>query len=231
MSLCYYFYFRKCLDMYRIDFKLLLACVTHYFRGDATVFVAGSAATYLYMMRELRRSPKRIGWKPNDMDVFVLGEHNEDYIAAVSTFFINYFVKTGYMPSCRQYRNNYAFVEQTLLVTDITLSGHDDFVVSFIHYPNATSSHHVTDTFDIDIVQVALDPFSGLFTLSPETDVHIRAGMAAMRNFNFPRHGLTEFHKNKLMRLLDRMTKYERRGFTFVSFPNLFESQEIEEVD
>ena len=78
---------------------------------------------------------------------------------------------------------------------------------------------------------MALDPFSGLFTLSPETDVHIRAGMAAMHNFNFPCHGLTEFHKNKLMRLLDRMTKYKWTGFTFVRFPNLFESQEIKEVD
>jgi hypothetical protein len=76
--------------MYHIDFKLLLACVTHYFSSNATVFVAGLAAglaaTYLYMIQELRRSPKWIGWKLNNMDVFVLSKDNNHYITAVSNF-------------------------------------------------------------------------------------------------------------------------------------------------
>jgi hypothetical protein len=121
-------------------------------------------------------------------------------------------------------------VEQTLLVTNITLTGHDNFVVSFIHHrPNATSSHHVTNTFDINIVQVALNPFTGLFTLSTETNVHIRASMAVICVTSISLAiGLTEFHKNKLIQSLDRMNKYKQRGFVFVGFPNLFKKKSIE---
>jgi hypothetical protein len=190
------------------------------------VAVSGSAALYWYQ-RRFDIGPKWKG-RPHDIDVFVCGNNGRNF----DRFMIHMWEEVLYNATSHGLRlqnqvirfNTYAHPSATIKIHDFyivdnrdTRSRPREFVLSFIESPFNTIQEAV-DGFDINVCQVIYNIAQDDFIVSNELRECIRSGTAALTC------GIEFFKESgrpsddeimKLHSTLDRIIKYNRRGYTF----------------
>ena len=183
-----------------------------------SIVVAGSFALWLSLL-ERKNVPPR--WFPNDMDIFVTGRkaNREVKFEDVWEQFVGKVQLKGYsVRSITKKMNLYCISGKMVHIVDVKL---DNFVIpfSFIRYQHVPHGPKVVDNFDINIVQVWLDLYSGELSAKDDVGHCIDNGTAVVHDVVWKNASPTLFEQNRLERTFARMRKFSERGFTFEAPP------------
>lgn len=166
---------------------------------SATVFVAGSAATWLAEWMLTETPPV---WSPGDVDIFVL--HDEVRFNAIVSAYITR--NCGLVGSSIVTRHNIVDIKVNSLLSEP--------VISFVRCCESKSAGEVVAGFDIDVCKVCLGFIQGHLSISMQPDVARSIELRRMRcivhrcsfNIHYP-----------LSKTILRVQKYRARGFRFAS--------------
>ena len=189
-------------------------------KPDFPVFIAGSFALFMYERIALKTKPL---WIPNDCDIFVLAGSETAFAKYVSSFaaFLSRVCDDDMaFTLTTSTRYQYA-LGQDITFKEINLDGMD-VKLSFIFNPACTEVHHVLNGFDIDVVRVNYDIKSRVFRVPVYIKWNIlRSEAKVLRVFKWASNTPTEQEQRALTQTLERMRKYQQRGYRFLNIPRV----------
>lgn len=187
------------------------------------VGVAGSCATHWFMLSDLTPNLQTPAWKPNDIDIFVAGPNGandqlfSDFVnMCVTSAESGGFVVAQIMPKQHDY------IQQGISVNiiDVIFIG-SPTCFSFVQASASNTIDDVIETFDIDVVKVIYDIWGNSFRLDPVIKWNIEHLKAVVFPFYTEEHTPNSFEQRRQMITYSRMRKYEKRGFTFITAPQI----------
>lgn len=227
--------FTGCLDEDRTRINrckdLLCIILPRHLVASCEVGIAGGFCTDLYRLRQGIIVPSNTGF--NDIDVFLSGAGgvNEESFSLYTRSFINRGIRAGYKVLGEDiHTNNYVYEDIEVLVRTVFFEGFEDSPVSFVQSPKTYNIRQVVKRFDIDICQVIYDPFKDTLEVWNETVVdHIKQGICQcyplmIGNVNGV---LKSFSIVKVNSTLQRVRKYNERGFLCKELPTLIAEMDV----
>lgn len=186
--------------------------------------IAGSFALFLYEWDQLDKKPQ---FNPVDCDVYIICSDKSDYVAVYEAFLI-------YLTSRSiNHSSVYKVVEcpngSTLFIYDVMVK-YIPFKISLIwveeknplKYGFNPVQGYIEQNFDIDIVMVSVNPFTGTFCTNEAVKEAIESRTATVqRTFIFENFVPKESELKLLNSTFNRMIKYSNRGYSFSNFPTI----------
>lgn len=211
---------------------LLCAILPRGLVRSGEVGIAGGFCTDLYRLKQGIVVPQGTGY--SDIDVFVSGDGGLDIqnFFLCTTSFIEKGKNAGYKIIREEsHEHQYVYEGVAVLIRTITFEGFEESPVSFIQGPKTNNIWQVMKTFDIDVCQVMYDPFKDKVDVLNETiGNHIKEGifecypLAMGNNAN----GVLKcFSIAKVCSSLQRVRKYNGRGFKCKAFPTLVAETDV----
>jgi hypothetical protein len=163
------------------------------------------------------------------MDIFVTGRRasREVKFEDVWEQFVAKVQQKGYsVASITRKMNLYCISGKMVHIVDVKL---ENFVLpfSFIRYQHVSDGPRVVENFDINIVQVWLDIYSGELNATDDVWFCIDNGTAAVRDIVWRNPAPTQFEQTKLDRTFVRMRKFAERGFHFEAPPLIISENDL----
>ena len=192
-----------------------------------SIVVAGSFALWMSVYKRKGVPPS---WTPNDVDIFVTGTQASR--AAKFDHVCEHFkgkaeLKGHAVESVKERMNLYCVMGIPVRIVDVKLKTFS-IPFSFIKYQHASCGAHVVDNFDINIVQVWMDIYSGALTANDDDVWYcIDNGIARVSQVVWEEAMPSVFKQKRLELTFARMRKFTERGFYFQQPPSIFSQNEL----
>lgn len=203
--------------------KLVQNWLNHHQLNGRQISVVGSGAVRLYLESGITTSVNPVN--TNDLDIAFPNTHKTDFDDLVKSFYDYAYDRISAVKGERTAgKPNWFYGCKSIVDFRIKLKDCMDdasFQVSFIHYP--IYDYDIMDVikeFDFDFVQVAFDLQHRSYVFgSEQTKLALSSGVGRVtRCFPFGDE-ITVEEVKKLESTLNRMLKYQKRGFRFSNKP------------
>ena len=162
-----------------------------------------------------------IKWKCNDVDLFVSGQRAEDD-ASFRRFdrkFSRALARTCgqrgiSLVSRQRYKHRYVIRDRSVNIVQYRFA-EINLSLQLVQAPTDANSAEVVDRFDMDIVQVMLNPLTGLIHAPLETMRNVMLGRAVLNVGAFWPDKGGSFEIVKASSSKARIEKYKQRGYVF----------------
>jgi hypothetical protein len=192
-----------------------------------SIVVAGSFALWLSLYKRKGAPPN---WTPNDVDIFVTGMQasREVKFEQVCEYFKGRAELKGHVvESVNERMNFYCQMGIPVRIVDVKLKSFS-IPFSFIRYQHVSCGAHVVDNFDINIVQVWMEIYSGALTANDDDVWYcIDNGIAKVSQVVWEEAFPSAFEQKRLELTFARMRKFTERGFYFQEPPSIFTQNEL----
>ena len=191
------------------------------------IVVAGSFALWLSLYKRKRVPPD---WTPNDVDIFVTGRvanRGVKFEDVCEQFKGRAELKGHVVEKVAERMNLYCVMGKVVHIVDVKLKSFK-IPFSFIRYQHVCCGARVVDNFDINIVQVWMDIYSGELNAGDDVWYCIDNGIACVRDVVWQNTTPSVFEQKRLDLTFLRMRKFTERGFAFEHPPYIVSLRELQ---
>ena len=157
---------------------------------------------------------------PGDVDIFVCGKNGsseEEFRKFMNSVVVKKLKEIYRFPSSAKFIGcEYCFRGVECHIANLVIPGISS-KLSFISSPGCENVKQVINRFDIDVCKVICNIHFEQYEVEESVKEHIKGSKAAVHDLVFGKCIPDKFDIYKCMRTLQRMKKYNERGFVFTN--------------